>query len=288
MLVDSNLLKWCGMDMRPRWRRRVAVLITYAAFLVAVWAPASRSYDVLLPLFYISLLFQPSLLKDIGVLARLITITVVTLLIAMFVFHSDRLWQTHHEGFAAPGAFALTLLVTKSVVGWGKLVDNGNRGWMAKAIRKGDTASWWQKRRLARRGFAVGLEGFAWYEYTLKYRQLSKDQKAEIEALHRANPRGKWMRQQAHVLFDDERLQNEEAQLRVRVQRATSWVLVGAAFVCSIVLADGRAVGASVVISSLWTLAAMVTTLRQAIPLWSEEDPRTVVGEIAVVDVAHA
>ncbi len=37
MLASSEKrLRWWGMDMRPRWRRRVAVVVTYLAFLVAI------------------------------------------------------------------------------------------------------------------------------------------------------------------------------------------------------------------------------------------------------------
>jgi hypothetical protein len=34
--AEAARLRWLGMDMRPRWRRRVAVGATYAAFLVAL------------------------------------------------------------------------------------------------------------------------------------------------------------------------------------------------------------------------------------------------------------
>src|SRR5277367_367845 len=35
--AEAAKLRWMGMDMRPRWRRRVAVVLTYAVFLVVVW-----------------------------------------------------------------------------------------------------------------------------------------------------------------------------------------------------------------------------------------------------------
>jgi hypothetical protein len=42
MLVDEQKLRWCGIDMRLRWRRRVAVLVTYffifaAGMALSVW-----------------------------------------------------------------------------------------------------------------------------------------------------------------------------------------------------------------------------------------------------------
>jgi hypothetical protein len=34
--AEETRSRWLGMDMRPRWRRRVAVLVTYFLFLVAI------------------------------------------------------------------------------------------------------------------------------------------------------------------------------------------------------------------------------------------------------------
>jgi hypothetical protein len=34
--AEEKRSRWLGMDMRPRWRRRVAVVVTYLAFLVAL------------------------------------------------------------------------------------------------------------------------------------------------------------------------------------------------------------------------------------------------------------
>lgn len=36
MLKPEKNLRWFGIDMRPRWRRRVAVMATYVAFIVVV------------------------------------------------------------------------------------------------------------------------------------------------------------------------------------------------------------------------------------------------------------
>jgi hypothetical protein len=38
MLVEEQKLRWCGMDMRARWRRQVAVALTYAFYLFVVWS----------------------------------------------------------------------------------------------------------------------------------------------------------------------------------------------------------------------------------------------------------
>jgi fatty acid desaturase len=34
--AEEKRSRWLGMDMRPRWRRRIAVVVTYIAFLVAL------------------------------------------------------------------------------------------------------------------------------------------------------------------------------------------------------------------------------------------------------------
>jgi len=36
MLKPEKNLRWLGIDMRPRWRRRIAVVVTYSAFIAAV------------------------------------------------------------------------------------------------------------------------------------------------------------------------------------------------------------------------------------------------------------
>ena len=38
MLADVPKLHWCGIDMRSRWRRRVAVVMTYAVLVIVVIA----------------------------------------------------------------------------------------------------------------------------------------------------------------------------------------------------------------------------------------------------------
>ena len=46
MLVDAKKLRWLGIDMCPRWRRRVVVVLTYAVFLVGLWIHPRRSYEL--------------------------------------------------------------------------------------------------------------------------------------------------------------------------------------------------------------------------------------------------
>ena len=42
MLTDDKRSRWLGMDMRPRWRRRLAVVVTYAGFLAAISLSGER------------------------------------------------------------------------------------------------------------------------------------------------------------------------------------------------------------------------------------------------------
>src|SRR5580698_9230854 len=42
MLTDDKRSRWLGMDMRPRWRRRLAVVVTYAGFLAAISSSGER------------------------------------------------------------------------------------------------------------------------------------------------------------------------------------------------------------------------------------------------------
>jgi len=290
MLVEAEKLRWLGVDMRARWRRRVAVVGTYAVFVAAVWSPSERVWGAAWSLLMFSLVLPIwSELMDVDVWMQWLGKAFVVLLGGYFVWHSWHAWFVPRKADGGSvGVFLLMLLVSKSVLGWNMLVDSGDRGWASVAIRNHTKLGWWGRRRLARLGFAVGLEGFAWYEYGMRYKKLDAEQKAEIEAMSRANPHGKWMRQRDGVLFDDERMRNEENRLRARVQRVMTWVLAGAALIASIVLADGGVVHAETVVASLWTLAGLAMTLRQAIPLWAEADPREMCGELAVVGGVEA
>ena len=50
LATNETRLRWLGMDMRPRWRRRVAVMITYvAAFLASVGLTNWRGYGWITP-----------------------------------------------------------------------------------------------------------------------------------------------------------------------------------------------------------------------------------------------
>jgi hypothetical protein len=131
-------------------------------------------------------------------------------------------------------------------------------------------------------GFAIGLEGFAWYEYMEPFRRLTAEQKTEITAMRAANPRGKWMRERTAVLFDDERMRHEDEQVRARVQRVMSVVLLLSAMVWYFWSLFGR-ISPERMLEWAWTVAGLSLTLRQAMVLWVEDDPRAVAEELVVV-----
>lgn len=81
--------------------------------------------------------------------------------------------------------------------------------------------------------------------------------------------------------MEDERLRREDDRLRAQVQRLMTWTLVSLAVVWGIANAwTHRSVSGGVVASWLWTMAALGLTLRQAIVLWTEEEPSGMNGEI--------
>ena len=257
------------------------MVVTYAAFAVAVWVHPPRTYAVVLVL-WIACNFGvvSTMVKDaLSVWAQRVLAGLALLGAGWFVWHGRRLGTD----VAIVGMYASYLLVLGSVLGWSKLVDTTQGGWMARQIEKGEPLSWWRQRALARIGYAIGLEGFAWYEYGIRFNHLAAEQRLEIEQMRRANPRGKWMRKRDHALFDDERMRHEDDRVRARVQRVMSGVLVVSAFVWYWAAESDQKVRTETVVAWAWTLAALAVTLRQAIVLWTEEDPRGVTDEIAMV-----
>jgi len=286
MLAEEQKLRWCGIDMRARWRRRVAVVATYALYLFLIWSHTRLAYGLAVSLGYLAILLPILLqLEDVEVGMKIV-VRVIT--VALVVSVGYMAWRPHHYHFSGlPAVFYAASFLISSVLGWNSLVAHANRGWMAEAIRNSSNLSWRKQRHLARSGFAVGLDGFAWYEYGMRFRKLTAEQKTEIEELHRANPRGKWMRNRETVLFDDERMRREDDSTRAKAQKLTSGVLFSSAFVFTCALAGEKTISRATVISALWTLAALVWTLRQAIPLWTEDDPRAVAGEMGLVEGAR-
>lgn len=56
--AEEKRLRWLGIDMRPRWRRRFAVVVTYLAFLTAIGASDQRwwSHPMIATVVLISLI----------------------------------------------------------------------------------------------------------------------------------------------------------------------------------------------------------------------------------------
>ncbi len=275
----------------------MAVAATYALFLAVIWLNTPVSQDAAEVLFAFSLAWH--LWTDTWAmyggswgrvwlwLARVVVVGFAGLVVQQVyavVAHGVR---GHLWGCAVwwMGGISVWVVCHSSVLAEKKLVDSGDAGWVAKAISHPEKLDLKRRQMLARCGFAVGLDGFAEYKYGLLYEELSEGGKAEIEAMSRANPQGKWMREQSRVPVDDERLRHEENKLRALVQRRLVGLLVASALAFSWKLAHGGVVSPQVVVAWAWTLAGLAMTLRQASVLWSEEDPdAAVVGELQLVE----
>ena len=287
MLLEEDKLRWLGLDLRPRWHRRVLVVLTYVLYVAVLcgrwpWIAAAACPLLILDLGW----GEGSPLSWgetwVGWTFRALFLFVVGRLVYSEWVHPDP------QKVAMSSFFIFLWLSGNSVLGVNKYVDSGDGGWMGQAVKKTSGLNGRQQRRLARMGFAIGLDGYSWYEYRLPFRRLTAEQKREIEELSLAHPRGEWMGTQAKVLLDDERLRYAEERLRAQVQRVLSWILVLVTIALSIVLRGKHTVDKDLVLFILWVLVGLVTTLRQAIVLWTEEDPRDLAGEIALVDGAHA
>jgi hypothetical protein len=282
MLVDTKQLRWLGIDMGPRWRRRLAVVLTYAAFLVAVWVHPRKTFGLLQVLWYAQVM--SGLWKALDESFSVWTVRAVKFVLLLLAV--CLLWTTpdRTQRFSSVVWYAAFLMILSSVVAWGKLVERSGAGWLAQAVALGEAQSWRKQRQLARLGFAVGLDGFAWYEYGMRFKKLTTEQQLEIEQMRRANPKGKWMRERLTVLFDDERMRQEDHRMKARVLRVMNWVLIVSAIAWMWVWAEGYSMRPEMVVAWAWTVAMLSVTLRQAIVLWTEDDPRVVVGEMELVE----
>lgn len=66
MLADQQALRWWGMDMRPRWRRRTLVLVTYLVIFAAISSiPAVAPWFIAIPVAVL-LLIRYSVLRGDG------------------------------------------------------------------------------------------------------------------------------------------------------------------------------------------------------------------------------
>ena len=269
--VDAARLRWLGVDMRARWRRRVAVVVSYAAFLVVVWLHPWRIDEMPWLLFVgMNLSLRDHAMKDsLGTVARR------AMLATMFLGVAWLYWK--HP--AKPNRticdiYALLWIGSLSAVAYGRLVD---AVWLRSSVRR-----WLGKQRRLE-----GLDEFARHYYGENFAVLPEEQQVEVGRLQRANPMGEWVVQGSgrSLTVEDERLRREDDRLRAQVQRLMTWALIGLALGWSIAHESmHRAVSGDVVASSLWTMAALGLTLRQAIVLWTEPGVSDAGGEMELVE----
>jgi hypothetical protein len=169
--------------------------------------------------------------------------------------------------------WALAWITVVSALAYSSLVEPV---WMRSSVR------WWlrQPRRLHT------LDEFARHYYGESFAALTEEQQIDVGRRERANPMGEWVMGGGRSrVVEDERVRHEDDRVRAQAQRLMTWVLVGSAVVWSFVIFPlNRSVSGDVLGAWAWTLAALGLTLRQTIVLWSEDDPRAVVGEMELVE----
>jgi hypothetical protein len=226
LATDPKKLWWMGIDMHPLWRRRVAVVATYAAFIEAVWIhPRFLDFVPWLMIQVVAFVWGLDWLNNKTLWSRVFWLF-LAVQAAAYLMHSSSSATSADDSLGIVLYWAAWFVVVGSVFKGDTLVQNGGGGWIAQAIKKTGQLTWTQQRSLARTGFAVGLDGFAWYEFGMRYKRLTAEQRPEIEELVRANPRGRWMYGRERVLLDDERMRLEDHRLRAQVQRALTSVLI--------------------------------------------------------------
>jgi hypothetical protein len=269
--TDERELRCLGVDMRQRWRRRVAVVLTYAVFLVVVWRHPWR-IDQMPWLLIVGMnlpLWDRAMKDSIGTIARRTVLGVV------FVGVAWLYWK--HP--AKPDRmicdiFALVWIACLSAVAYGRLVD---AVWLRSSVRR------W----LGRRKQLESLDDYARHYYGESFAALTEEQQIEVGRMQRSNPMGDWVMQGSgrYLTIQDERMRHEDDRVRAQAQRLMTWLLVGSAAAGS--LANvwlHRSMSGNAFVAWGWTLAALGLTLRQAIVLWSEEDPSVVGAEMELVE----
>lgn len=288
MLVEATKLHWLGIDMCSRERRRVAVIVTYVAFLVAVWLHPRRTYEVTYAL-WIGMMLNPLWAQLDESVPRWMKHLIAGLVIAIAGWG---IWHPQHRhddpGGLYGAMFAAMILSLGTVVGALRLVGTAYPGWLASAMRRRSQLSWRGQQKLARQGFLYGLDGFAWNEYGERFKNLTDEQKVLVHTMQSAHPQGMWMTGMERKLVDDERLRLEDNELRARVQRTMTAVLFVSALAWGWAASSGWKIGPDTVAEWAWTLFGLAITLRQAIVLWTEEDPRAVSGELEVLHQQQA
>jgi hypothetical protein len=268
--VDASKLKWMGVDMRARWRRRLAVGLTYAVYAVVVWVHPQRTFSVLY-LIYLAGVGQgvaSAIAEGMHVWPKRAALGV--LMVGLVWLWWD---HPHPPDPMADDMWAVVMIVGWSVLGWGKLVDNvWGRGWFARRFSG-------KAKRLER------LDDFARHYFGENFAELPEAQQVEVGRLHRASPMGDWVKPGSgrFPTVEDERLQHENDRLQARVLQWMKWILGVSAVVWSVAEMLQIPVSVGTMAAWAWTVAALALTLRQAIVLWMEEDPTAMSAEMKLV-----
>lgn len=177
--TDVGRLKWMGMDMRLRWRRRTAVVLTYAVFLVVVWLHPWR-IDGMPMLLVVGMnlpLWDRAMKDSLGTVARCTVLGTIFLGIAwLYCKHPakpDRLLTD---------ICAVLWIGGMSAVAYTKLVEVI---WLRSSVRR-----WLGKQKRL-----DSLDEFARHSYGESYAELTEMRQGEIRQMMRANPMGSgWCR----------------------------------------------------------------------------------------------
>lgn len=255
--TDAGKLRWMGVDMRARWRRRVAVVLTYVAYGVVVWVhPRGTDKSLLLMLMAVYGQAMLTLTKEVaGTAARRI------LLGALCVGALPFLWGSDVSPSPMPAdVLAFFLIVVWSALGSGRLVDvEWRRNWFARRFE-------------GRSKHLKSLDDFARYYFGESFAELAAEQQMEVGRLHRASPMGDWVKPGSgrFPVVEDERLRHEDDRLRAQVQRWMVWILTVSAVVWDGAETMHFQVAGGTIAAWAWTMATLAATLRQAIVLWTE------------------
>ena len=131
------------------------------------------------------------------------------------------------------------------------------------------------------------LDEYARHYYGESFATLTEAQQLEVGRMQRSSPMGDWVMQGSgrYLTIQDERMRHEDDKVRGQAQRLMTWTLVCSAVIGSFAnVRMHRSMSGDAFVAWGWTLAAMGLTLRQAIVLWTEDDPRAVVEEMELVE----
>jgi hypothetical protein len=268
--AEEKKLRWLGIDMRPRWRRRVAVLLSYAVYLALVgfhpwWA--GKLFAVLFVGWYARIM-DGYLKEALGTVARRTAIGVMAVVYLLPLLKQPSLIQR-----ATIDMWSFGWIAGWSALSYGGLVEGV---WMRR----------WTKRWLEKPRRLVSLDDFALHFYGERFEELTEEKRTEVYRLERSSPMGTWVKRADGLspTMEDERLRHEDDRLRSQVQRVMTWILVSSAVVLSFANTFAwRWMRSEAFAMWAWTVAALSVTLRQAIVLWTEEDPTASVQEMELV-----